>query len=123
MASVLHAIPNHPSAPVTPSAESVLRVIQLRKEFRFYHHPWDRLMEWISGGRLQRSQIFVALKDVTFDVVRGRALGIIGANGAGKSTLLKIICGTLYPTSGRVELVGRVASLLELGTGFHPDFT
>jgi lipopolysaccharide transport system ATP-binding protein len=103
--------------------ETALRIIALRKEFRFYRHPWDRLVEWASWGRLQRSQVFVALQDINFAVAKGNALGIVGANGAGKSTLLKIICGTLYPTAGRVELAGRVASLLELGTGFHSDFT
>src|SRR5712692_4908578 len=104
-------------------AEVALRVTALSKEFRFYRRPWDRILEWASCGRLRRSQIFVALKDINFAVVRGCALGIVGANGAGKSTLLKIICGTLSPTAGRVEITGRVASLLELGMGFHPDFT
>jgi lipopolysaccharide transport system ATP-binding protein len=107
----------------TRPAGIVLRVSGLRKEFRFYHHSWDRFLEWVSGGRIRRGQSFVALDDVTFEVARGSALGIIGANGAGKSTLLKIISGTLYPTAGRVEVTGRVASLLELGTGFLPDFT
>lgn len=107
----------------TRSVQTVLRVIALHKEFRFYRHPWNRILEWCSAGRLQRSQIFTALQNINFEVTEGSALGVIGANGAGKSTLLKIICGTLYPTAGRVELVGRVASLLELGTGFHPDFT
>ena len=105
------------------SAEIVLRVEGLSKEFRFYSHPWQRLLEWLSGGSIKRSQIFHALRDITFEVKRGSALGIVGVNGAGKSTLLKIICGTLYPTAGQVALSGRVASLLELGTGFHPDFT
>src|SRR5262245_36169069 len=123
MASVLHSVPNNQAEPEKQPAEIIMRVLQLSKEFRFYRRPWDRLVEWVSGGRLQRSHIFTALKDLTFDVARGEALGIIGANGAGKSTLLKIICGTLHPTFGRVELSGRVASLLELGTGFHPDFT
>src|SRR5581483_7454336 len=123
MASVPHVVPHEQGELERIPAASALRVMQLSKEFRFYSHPWDRLVEWLSLGRLQRSQIFVALKEVTFAVSQGQALGIIGANGAGKSTLLKIICGTLYPTTGRVELSGRVASLLELGTGFHPDFT
>ena len=105
------------------SAQPVLRVGGVSKEFRFYRHPWDRLLEWVSAGRVQRSQRFVALREISFEVSPGAALGIVGANGAGKSTLLKIIAGTLYPSAGRVELNGRVASLLELGTGFHPDFT
>ena len=107
----------------TDSAEIALRVEGLSKEFRFYPHPWQRLLEWLSGGYIKRSQVFHALRDITFEVTRGSALGIVGVNGAGKSTLLKIICGTLYPTAGQVAVSGRVASLLELGTGFHPDFT
>ena len=123
MASAFHVVSRAQDEWERASTATALRVMQLSKEFRFYPHPWDRLLEWLSAGRLQRSQIFIALKDVTFAVAQGQALGIIGANGAGKSTLLKIICSTLYPTTGRVELSGRVASLLELGTGFHPDFT
>lgn len=101
----------------------MLRVTDLTKEFRFYRRPWDRLVEGLSWGKVRRAEVFVALDRVAFEVSAGRSLGIIGANGAGKSTLLKIIAGTLYPTSGIVEAGGRVAALLELGTGFHPDFT
>lgn len=112
-----------PREPAQPSLDPILRVCAVRKEFRFYRHPWDRFVEWVSGGRARRGHVFVALDNITFDVARGSAVGIIGANGAGKSTLLKIIAHTLYPTAGRVEVQGRVASLLELGMGFHPDFT
>jgi len=104
-------------------SKTVLRVIGLRKEFRFYRRPWDRFLEFASIGSVTRGHLFVALNNVEFEVAKGDAVGVIGANGAGKSTLLKIICGTLYPTAGRVEVTGRVASLLELGTGFHPEFT
>ena len=103
--------------------EAVLQVEGLSKTFRFYRNPWSRLLGWLSGGALGHGHVFTALNNISFRVTRGSAVGIVGENGAGKSTLLKIICGTLYPTAGRIELSGRVASLLELGTGFHMDFT
>ena len=79
--------------------------------------------EAIAGGRAQKGKPFRALDDVSLDVAPGEAIGIIGPNGAGKSTLLKILARILRPTSGRIELQGRVGSLLEVGAGFHPDLT
>jgi lipopolysaccharide transport system ATP-binding protein len=107
---------------MNPETASVI-VEHLTKEFRFYSRPWDRLVEWATLGRMRRGVPFKALDDVGFVVRPGGSLGIVGANGAGKSTLLKIVCGTMFPTSGRVAVRGRIASLLELGAGFHPDFT
>jgi lipopolysaccharide transport system ATP-binding protein len=75
------------------------------------------------GRNQNRSEIIWALKDVNFEVMPGEVMGIIGPNGAGKSTLLKVLSRIIEPTSGRVELYGRVASLLEVGTGFHPDLS
>lgn len=107
------------------SSESApsLAVRDLWKTFHFYRHPLHRFVRWATRGRWGAPRDFAALRGVTFDVSRGTSVGIIGVNGAGKSTLLKIITGTLEPTSGSVRLDGRVASLLELGTGFHPLFT
>ncbi len=94
---------------------------RVSKIYRIYDSSGDRLRELIF--RRPRHREFHALRDVSLELPRGRALGIIGENGAGKSTLLKIIAGTTRASSGGVECRGAVASILELGMGFHPDFT
>jgi homopolymeric O-antigen transport system ATP-binding protein len=113
------------------SNHPVIRVNDLGKCYEIYDRPQDRLKQSIHP-RLQRFvgrapkkyyREFWALKEVSFDVNRGEAVGIIGRNGAGKSTLLQLICGTLNPTCGFVEVQGIVAALLELGSGFNPEFT
>ncbi|MEQ8822439.1 MAG: ABC transporter ATP-binding protein [Sumerlaeia bacterium] len=91
------------------------------KRFRLYRKPLDRISDWM--GWRARYQDFWALSGIDLRVPSGRAFGIVGPNGAGKSTLLKIITGTLIPTAGDVRVEGRVAALLELGTGFHGEFT
>lgn len=105
------------------AAGSAVKVQGLCKDFASFASPWDRLVEWGTLGRYRRHETIPALTDVTFDLRRGGALALVGANGAGKSTLLKIVSGTLFPTAGRVEVSGRVASLLELGMGFQPEFS
>jgi lipopolysaccharide transport system ATP-binding protein len=94
---------------------------KVSKTYRLYDSPADRLKEMLL--RRPRSRDFHALSDVSFELPAGKSLGLIGENGAGKSTLLKIVAGTTRPTSGRVEREGVVASILELGMGFHPEFT
>lgn len=103
--------------------ETILRVSELGKRYHIYAKPHDRLLQTLWRGRRQFFRDFVALDGVSFELARGETLGIIGRNGAGKSTLLQLICGTLTPTSGRVETQGRIAALLELGTGFNPEFS
>jgi ABC-type polysaccharide/polyol phosphate transport system ATPase subunit len=103
--------------------EVVVSVRDLSKRFKLYANPWHRVIEWLTLGRALRHEEFWALSGVGFDVARGECLGIIGVNGAGKSTLLKILSRALHPTSGHFEVRGRLVSLLELGTGFHPELT
>ncbi len=95
----------------------------LSKAYRIYPGPLARIREGLSFGGYKGHHEFWALRDVNFGIRRGSALGLCGANGAGKSTLLKVLAGTTSPTSGRFKIDGRVASLLELGAGFHMDFT
>ncbi len=100
-----------------------ITVTNLGKAYKYYPSRWGRLAEWFGLSRAPRHDLKWVLRDVNFTVNPGEAVGIIGANGAGKSTLLKIITGTTQPTTGRVRMSGRVAAMLELGIGFHPEFT
>ena len=113
------------------SDDVAIRVKSLSKCYQLYDAPRDRLKQFVAP-RLQRLvgqgpkqyfREFWALKDVSFEVNKGEAVGVIGRNGAGKSTLLQMICGTLSPSGGSVEVAGTVAALLELGSGFNPEFT
>lgn len=93
------------------------------KAYKKYPSRWHRLAEWLSFGASVKHDLHWVIRDISFKLSPGDAVGIIGLNGAGKSTLLKMIAGTTQPTEGAVTLDGRVAALLELGMGFHPDFT
>lgn len=100
-----------------------ITVNNLGKAYKQYKTRWSRLAEWLLPGKRQYFDLKWVLQDVSFKVGAGEAVGIIGINGAGKSTLLKMITGTTQPTTGSINIAGRVAALLELGIGFHPDFT
>ncbi len=103
--------------------EIAIQVENLSKCYQIYDKPHQRLLQMIHRGHRQYYREFWALKDVSFTVKRGETVGIIGRNGSGKSTLLQMICGTLNPTSGHIQTKGRIAALLELGSGFNPEFT
>ncbi len=103
--------------------EFSLEVEGLGKSYRMYKSPFRRVTEVLTRGAISGHEEFWALKDVSFQMRPGTSLGLCGANGAGKSTLLKVLAGTTTPTQGRYRMNGRVASLLELGAGFHMDFT
>lgn len=118
-------------APAARPDDIAVRVAGLTKCFLLYDQPAHMLKQQIVGrvARLLGRQPpryfreYWALKGISFDIRRGEVVGIVGRNGAGKSTLLQILCGTLSPTDGQVEIRGRVAALLELGAGFNPDFS
>lgn len=102
---------------------SAIAISGVGKAFRQYASRRDRLLEWLSPFGPKRHTLRWVLEDIAFHVQPGEVVGIVGVNGAGKSTLLKLLAGTSLPSTGRIELSGRVAALLELGLGFHPDFT
>jgi lipopolysaccharide transport system ATP-binding protein len=101
--------------------EIAVRAADVSKHYDMYRRPMDRLIELVT--RRPRHVVFPALENVSFEVEKGETVGIIGQNGAGKSTLLKLLCNVTRPSSGALETHGTIASILELGTGFHPEFT
>ncbi len=113
------------------SSDFAIKIEKLSKCYQIYDSPRDRLKQfvvprilrftWLAANNYFRE--FWALRDISFTIKKGETVGVIGKNGSGKSTLLQIICGTLHPTSGMVETNGRIGALLELGSGFDPEFT
>lgn len=107
---------------MSSDSDVAIKVENLSKCYQIYDKPHDRLKQFLVKGRKFYRE-FWALNDVSFEIKKGETVGIIGRNGSGKSTLLQMICGTLNPTSGSVQTHGRIAALLELGSGFNPEFT
>jgi lipopolysaccharide transport system ATP-binding protein len=105
------------------SSEPVVLAEKVSKCYRVYDHPRDRLRQAFVGDRKKLYREFWALREISFRLHPGQTLGIIGRNGSGKSTLLQMLCGTLTPSSGHIQTRGRIGALLELGSGFNPEFT
>ena len=105
------------------SSDLAIKVERLSKSYQIYDRPRDRLLQMLFRGHRKYYREFWALRDVSFEVKKGETVGIIGRNGSGKSTLLQLICGTLNPSGGTIQTYGRMAALLELGSGFNPEFT
>jgi lipopolysaccharide transport system ATP-binding protein len=101
---------------------SLLRAKDLGKAYRTYRSEWQRIGRWLGITSTPREEHWV-LQHINFEINAGEAIGIVGQNGAGKSTLLKMLTGTLQPTTGSVEVHGRIAAILELGMGFNPELT
>ncbi|HBS55807.1 MAG TPA: ABC transporter ATP-binding protein, partial [Stenotrophomonas sp.] len=113
------------------SSDALIRVEGLGKRYDMFAKPVDRLMQLMTDpvrrglgmAPAKHSKEVWALRGVSFEVPPGEALGVMGRNGSGKSTMLQMLCGTLTPTEGHVQVRGRIAALLELGAGFNPEFT
>jgi len=102
---------------------NAISVHNLGKKFKLFTSSGGRFLEYMSIGKIKRHTDFWALKDISFDIPTGTTLGILGQNGSGKSTLLSILAGVLYPSDGSFEIKGKVSAILELGSGFHPEFS
>lgn len=105
------------------SIETMIQVQSVGKTYRMYNKPSDRLWQHLWPSKKAWFKDFVALENVSLEIKRGEVFGIVGVNGAGKSTLLQLVTGTIMPTQGSVQTHGRVAAILELGSGFNPEFT
>lgn len=122
---------SHTATQTASKGNIAIRVNGVTKRYRLYPSTKARLKEWLwrpLKRRLGRPappyyRSFTALDEINFELPKGHTMGVIGRNGSGKSTLLQLICGTLEPTAGNIEISGRIAALLELGAGFNPEFT
>lgn len=103
--------------------DTVIKLENISKLYKLYSSPQDRLIEALHPFRKKFHKDFYALQNINLELYKGDSLGIVGSNGAGKSTLLKIISGVLTPTTGNLEVNGKISALIELGTGFNPEFT
>lgn len=112
-----------PTPGPSPDAQLAIAVREVGKCYEVYRRPHHRLLQTLHRGRRTFYEPFWALRGVSFELRRGESVGILGRNGSGKSTLLQMIAGVLHPTEGEIEVHGRVAALLELGSGFNPEFT
>ena len=126
MSSELNPITTSPgTVQPMPSSSLCVEAQNLGKTYRIFDKPRDRILASVPilKNRRSRYRTFTALNNVSFTLEKGKTLGIVGKNGSGKSTLLQILCGTLTPTSGSFKTVGRIGALLELGSGFNPEFS
>ncbi|MBF0256439.1 MAG: ABC transporter ATP-binding protein, partial [Gammaproteobacteria bacterium] len=105
------------------SSEPVIKAAGLSKCYHLYARPRDRLLQMVFGHKKAYYREHWALKDLSLEIAPGETLGVIGRNGSGKSTLLQLLCGTLNPSAGQLQTQGRIAALLELGSGFNPEFS
>ncbi len=105
------------------NTDFAIRAQGVSKCYTLFDHPADRLKQMLMRGRRQYFREFWALHETSFELAKGQVMGLVGRNGAGKSTLLQLVCGTVAPTSGSLEVHGRVSALLELGAGFNPEFS
>ena len=101
----------------------MIEVIDVSKKFKLYHDKATTRKERLLFLRSKKADVFWALQNINIKIGQGQTVGLIGENGSGKSTLLKLMTKIIYPTTGEIRTHGRVSSLLELGAGFHPDFT
>ena len=105
------------------SSEFAIKANDLGKCYGLYARPIDRLKQLLLKNKQREAKVFWALSDINLLVRPGEVVGLVGRNGAGKSTLLQMLCGTLPPSTGQLQVNGRIAALLELGAGFNPEFT